>query len=80
MMVTAMQMINFEIFEENSSSSDAMRSFAEGLLSFPELKNGMWDPRARAEVDKMRKLGRKNSLRRARLWCTRRGYDYKEKI
>lgn len=71
-----MKLINFEIFGENSSSTDAIVDFAIGSLRFPALKEAMWDKRAKAEVDKMKKLGRKKSLALARNWCTRRGYDY----
>jgi hypothetical protein len=71
-----MSLINFEIFEENSSSRDAIVDFAIGRLNFPTLRKEMWDKRAKLEVDKMKKLGRKRSLTLSRNWCTRRGYDY----
>jgi hypothetical protein len=72
-----MSLINFEIFEGNSSSRDAIVEFAEGRMRFPELRNQMWMKEAKAEVDRMKKLGRKRSLRIVRNWCARRGYDYR---
>ncbi len=71
-----MGLINFEIFESNSSSRDAIVEFAEGRMRFPELRNQMWMKEAKAEVDRMKKLGRKRSLQIVRNWCARRGYDY----
>lgn len=72
-----MSLINFEIFEGNSSSRDAIVEFAEGRMRFPALRHGMWMKEAKAEVGRMKKLGRKRSLRIVRNWCTRRGYDYR---
>ncbi len=70
--------INWDIFDENSSSAEAILFFAIGMYSFPELRKQMWDRSAKAEVDKLRKMGRKKALRLARAQCTRRGIDYKE--
>ena len=69
-----MTLINFEIFEGNSSSRDAIVEFAGGRLTFPALREKMEEPRAKAEVDKMEKMGRKRSLILARSWCTPNGY------
>jgi hypothetical protein len=71
-----MSQIDFDIFEQNSSSLDAIVSFAIGRLSFPALREEMWHPAAKAEVDKLRRRGRKKALAVVRQWCTRSGYDY----
>jgi len=68
--------VTFEIFEENSSSTEAIVDFAIGRLTFPALRDEMWDKRAKVEVEKMKRLGRKKALTLSQLWCTRRGYDY----
>ncbi len=71
-----MSVIDFEQFQGNSSSTEALIDFASGFLTFPALRKGVWYKPAKVEVAKMKKLGRKRSLRLARRWCTQNGYDY----
>jgi len=71
--------LNWEVFQENSSSSEAIFLFAVGTISFPELRKQMWDRRAKVEVGKLQRLGRKKALSLTRNWLSRNGYgEYKE--
>ncbi len=74
-----MATVNFEAFMDNSSSTEALIHFAAGILSFPDFRKNCWHPKARAEVDKLKSLGRKRALTSARQWCSRNGYEsYKD--
>ncbi|KKN13922.1 hypothetical protein LCGC14_1001610, partial [marine sediment metagenome] len=37
-----MRLIDFEQFQGNSSSTEALINFASGFLTFPELREGVW--------------------------------------
>ncbi len=67
----------FKVFEENSSSEDAIAQFASGELTFSELEEAMWDKRAKVVVRRLKRLGRPKALSVCRRWCTSKGYDYR---
>jgi hypothetical protein len=70
-------MMNLYVFDENTSSTDALIDFATGRLTFPKFRSSVWPREAKEQVDKLRKLGRKKALTITRGWCTRMGYDYR---
>lgn len=73
-----MASIDWKIFEENSSSRDALVDFATGHISLANLKRQCWMQEAKKETDRMKRIGVKRARTLARRWCTRSGYDWKE--
>jgi hypothetical protein len=67
--------IDWDLFEGNSSSSEALYEFAKGdLPNFAALERELWCKGTRAEVKKLRKLGLKKARTLARLWANRSGF------
>ena len=60
--------INWRVFWTDSSSSDSVADFACGM-SFAKGLDGIWDPQARKEFRKLKKLTLKSARRRAARAC-----------
>jgi hypothetical protein len=70
-----MSKIDWNLFEENSSSSEALYEFAKGELpSFASLERALWCRETKAQVKNLRRLGLKKARTLARLWSNRAGF------
>ena len=72
-----MSKINFDIFDENSSTKEALWFFAKGEYNSVEFEEACWPKNAKKQVQLMRKIGVKKSRTRTRRRFTKEGYDWK---
>jgi len=71
-------LINWEVFEENSSTREALWEVAEGKVnSYNSLISLLWPKECKQEICKIRKIRNFKQFRTMiRNWCTRNRYEY----
>jgi hypothetical protein len=70
-----MSKINWEYFWENTSSTEAISTFADGDYSFKEFEEACWPIECKKIVRRLKRLGRKKALTLCRNIVTRQGIE-----
>ena len=67
----------FDIFDESTSTSDALYQFARAEINSYEFEKEIIYPEIKKFIRKMRRNGVAKFRMLARRWCTKMGYDWK---
>lgn len=67
--------INWKIFDKNTSTREALQEFVLGFYNFKDLEEECWPKECKIEVCKMRLLGIRNARKKAKLALKRMGVE-----